>query len=160
MQPFNAQIEIIGVNPYVLLPDEVLAAIFKQAGKDKGNIPIRGTINETIFKQTLVKYCGAWRLYINTIMLKNSPKRIGEMVELSVEFDPEERTIKPHPKFVQALQANEKAATSFDSLRPSLKHEIVRYLASLKTESSVDRNVIKAISFLVGEGRFIGRDRP
>jgi Domain of unknown function (DUF1905) len=61
---FKATIDIIGVNPFVLLPDPVLKNIFKQAQKDKGPIPVRGTINGHPFIQTLVKYSGYWRLYI------------------------------------------------------------------------------------------------
>ena len=44
MLSFKANIEIIGINPYVLLPDKVLLALFKQAGKDKGPIPVKGKI--------------------------------------------------------------------------------------------------------------------
>jgi uncharacterized protein YdeI (YjbR/CyaY-like superfamily) len=160
MQKFKAEIQIIGINPYVLLPEEVLTDIFMQAGKNKGNIPIEGTINEKTYKQTLVKFKGLWRLYINTTMLKNSPKRIGEIVEISIQFDPVKRVIQPHPKFVKALKDNKEAEIIFDSLRPSLKLEIVRYISSLKTEESVDRNVPKAIDFLLGKGRFVGRAKP
>jgi hypothetical protein len=160
MQKFKAEIQIIGVNPYVLLPEEVLTDIFRQAGKDKGNIPIEGTINEKIYKQTLVKFKGLWRLYINTKMLKNSPKRIGEIVEIAVQFDPVKRVIEPHPKFIKALKENKEAEIIFDNLRPSLKLEIVRYISSLKTEESVDRNVPKAIDFLLGKSRFVGRAKP
>jgi uncharacterized protein YdeI (YjbR/CyaY-like superfamily) len=160
MQKFKAEIQIIGINPYVLLPEEVLTDIFMQAGKNKGNIPIEGTINEKTYKQTLVKFKGLWRLYINTTMLKNSPKRIGEIVEISIQFDPVKRVIQPHPKFVKALKDNKEAEIIFDSLRPSLKLEIVRYISSLKTEKSVDRNVPKAIDFLLGKGRFVGRAKP
>jgi uncharacterized protein YdeI (YjbR/CyaY-like superfamily) len=160
MQKFKAEIQIIGINPYVLLPEEVLTDIFMQAGKNKGNIPIEGTINEKTYKQTLVKFKGLWRLYINTTMLKNSPKRIGEIVEISIQFDPVKRVIQPHPKFVKALKDNKEAEIIFDSLRPSLKLEIVRYISSLKTEESVDRNVPKAIDFLLGKGKFVGRAKP
>ena len=157
---FKAEIEIIGVNPFVFLPDKVLTALFKQSGKDKGPIPIRGNINNAPYKQTLVKYRGAWRLYINTTMLKNSPKRIGETIELTIEFDPSDRTIKPPSKFTEALNENKIAKNAFQNLRPSLQLEIVRYIANLKTEESIDRNIIKAIRFLLGQGRFVGRDRP
>jgi hypothetical protein len=159
-QPIKAEIQLIGVNPYVLLPDEVLADIFKQAGKDKGSIQVKGTINGKPYLQTLVKFDGLWRLYINLKMLKNSPKRIGETIELTVAFDPGERTIEPHPKLTKALTENQQAKNVFDSLRPSLQHEIVRYIARLKSEESVDKNVVKAIDFLLGKGRFAGRNKP
>ena len=41
------------------VPDPILAEIFKQAGVDKGPIPIRGTLHGTPYQQTLVKYAGA-----------------------------------------------------------------------------------------------------
>src|ERR1700745_1811446 len=129
MNKFKANIEIIGINPFVFVPDRVLKNIFKQADKDKGPIPIRGTINDNPYRQTLVKYRDAWRLYINNSMLKNSPKRIGETVVIAVEFDPVNRNIKPHPKLVKALKENKEAKKIFDNLPPSRQNEIVRYIS-------------------------------
>lgn len=158
MNSFKANIEIIGINPFVAVPKAVLEDLFLQSGKDKGSIPIRGAINGKAYRQTLVKYSGEWRLYINTVMLPKSPQRIGEEVEISVEFDPSDRTIAPHPKLVQALKERPEANAVFTSLQPSLQNEIVRYIANLKTEESVERNVAKAIGFLLGKERFVGRD--
>jgi hypothetical protein len=159
MKTFKAPIEIIGINPFVFVPEAILQHIFKEAGKDRGHIPIRGAINGKPYKQTLVKYSGHWRLYINTVMLKDSPKRIGETIEISVAFDPVERTIKPHPRLVKALKANAVARKAFDALSPSRQKEIVRYISSLKTEESIDKNIKRAIEFLSGKGNFVGRDK-
>ncbi len=158
MLSFTAQIEIVGINPFVPLPDEVLAQLFIRAQKDKGPIPVKGFINDQFFLQRLIKFKGTWRLYINTSMLKNSPKRIGETIDIKIEYDPAERVITPHPKLVEALALNPKAKAVFDALTPSLQLEIVRYISRLKTEASVDKNLIKTIDFLLGKGRFIGRD--
>jgi hypothetical protein len=160
MHTFKAELKIIGINPYVEVPQKILAAVFKQAGKEKGKIPIRGTVNKLPYTQTLVKYLGEWRLYINTKMLKDSPKKIGTTITVSVEFDPSDRTITPHPKLIKSLEKNKKAKAVFDQLRPSLQHEIVRYIAHLKTEASIDKNITQAIDFLLGKGRWIGRDKP
>jgi hypothetical protein len=150
--------DIIGINPFVFVPDKILQAVFKQAGTDKGPIPIRGTINGDAYQQTLVKYSGHWRLYINTSMLKDSPKRIGETVTLALEFDPSDRTIEAHPMLLAALRKTPAAYDAFDKLSPSMQNEIVRYISGLKTEESVERNVTRAIHFLLGKGRFVGRD--
>ena len=83
-QKFKARIEIIGINPFVFVPAKILAEIFKQSGKNKGQIPVRGSVNRKAYKQTLVRYSGDWRLYINTTMLKDSPKRIGEIIEITI----------------------------------------------------------------------------
>lgn len=158
MHRFTAKLEIIGINPFVPVPENVLGALISAAGKNKGPIPIKGSINGVEFQQTLVKYQGAWRLYVNTNMLKNSPKRIGEVVQLIVFFDPSDRSIRPHPKLIQALEQNKQAKEKFDTLSPSLQKEIVRYISFLKTETSIDRNVAKAIDFLMDKGSFVGRN--
>ncbi len=160
MDQFSATIEIIGVNPFVFVPTPILQKIFKQAGKDKGPIPIKGTINDKPYKQTLLKYNGDWRLYINTTMLKNSPKLIGEIIDVTLSFDPESRDIQAPEPFVKALAANKKATAVFNSLPASRKLEIVRYLARLKTEEALEKNTTRAIRFLLGKERFVGRDKP
>ena len=160
MHEFPAELKIIDGNPFVDVPDEILSALFGEAEKSTSPIPIHGTLNSKPYRQTLMKYKGAWRLYVNMVMLHNSPRRIGEEVAVTVAYDPSDRTLEPHPKLVSALAENKMAQQMFDKLSPSLQHEIIRYIANLKTEKSVDRNVKRAISFLLGQERFIGRDSP
>lgn len=160
MKKFKATIDIIGINPFVFLPDTVLLYVFKQAQKDKGPIPVRGTIDGHTFIQTLVKYSGHWRLYINMAMVKAANKKVGDTIVLQIEFDPEERIIPVHPKLLQALKQNKKAKQVFDALRPSLQKEIIRYISYLKSEEAINKNVTRAIQFLLGKARFVGRDRP
>ncbi|MEQ1587613.1 MAG: DUF1905 domain-containing protein [Cyclobacteriaceae bacterium] len=160
MTKFIATIDIIGINPFVLLPESVLTKIFKQAQKDKGPIPVRGTIDGHPIIQTLVRYSGHWRLYINGPMLKASHKKVGDKVTLHIEFDPEVRSIPVHPKLTKALNKNKKAKRVFESLPLSRQKEIIRYIGFLKTEISVDRNVDRVIQFLSGKSRFVGRDKP
>ena len=160
MTKFRAKIEIIGVNPFVYLPDRVLRQIFAQAGKDKGKIPVKMKIDGHEFPQTLIKWSGAWRLYLNAPMRKAAQKDVGDTATFEVAFDPIARTVPMHSKFAKALRENKEAKKVFDGLRPSLQLEINRYINSLKTESSVDRNVTRAIQFLLGKERFVARDKP
>jgi hypothetical protein len=160
LNPFKATIDIIGVNPFVFVPSSILESIFKDAQKSKGPIPVSGTIDGHPFIQTLVKFKGDWRLYINGPMLKVSKKQVGDAIALSLQYDPKDRTIEMHPKLKKALEENEKASIIFQSLRPSLQKEIIRYISFLKTEHSVDKNVDRAIKFILGNECFIGRDKP
>jgi hypothetical protein len=157
MPTFKAVIEIIGINPFVFVPEKILAAVLQEAGKEKGPIPIKGLINKNPYRQTLVKYAGHWRLYINTIMLKDSPKRIGETVSISIAFDPDDRKLKMHPDLEKALSKNKTAKENFKKLPASRQHEIIRYISNLKTAESVERNITRAINFLSGNGSFVGR---
>ena len=157
MHSFKAIIQIIGINPFVFVPEKVLRSIFKKAGKDKGHIPVCGTVNGKPYTQTLVKYSGHWRLYINTTMLKDSPKHVGETIVLTISFDPADRSIAMHPKLENALKDGKAAKAVFDKLSPYRRKEIVRYIAALKTEESIERNVQRAIQSLLGNGSFAGR---
>jgi hypothetical protein len=160
LQKFKAGIEIIGINPFVFVPGKILKEIFRQAGKDKGYIPVRGSVNRKSYKQTLIKYSGDWRLYINTTMLKDSPKRVGEIIAVTIRHDPEDRTTQPHPAFAAALNEHKEAKKVFDALPASRKKEILRYISALKTPASVNKNIQRAIGFLTGDNRFVGRDKP
>ena len=157
MPTFKAVIEIIGINPFVFVPEKILAAVLQEAGKEKGPIPIKGLINKNPYRQTLVKYAGHWRLYINTIMLKDSPKRIGETITISIAFDTADRKLKMHAGLAKALATNKTANENFSKLPASRQQEIIRYISNLKTAESVERNVARAIAFLSGKGSFVGR---
>ena len=160
MHSFKAKLEKIGINPFVFISKHILDKLFADAGKDKGHIPVKGSINGKSFQQTLVRYSGEWRLYINTTMLKDSPKRIGESIEVKIQFDAANRTLHPHPKLLKALKADSIARKVFQELSPSKQKEIVRYIANLKSEEARARNIEKAIGFLKGRNRFIGRVKP
>lgn len=160
MKEFSAKIEIIGINPFVFIPNKVLTNIFEQAGKNKGKIPVRIKLEGCEFEQTLIKYNGHWRLYLNTTMRKSADKEIGQTARIKIEYDPSKREIPFHPKFRRALEENKNAKIIFDSLTPSLQKEILKYLSFLKTEESVNTNVKKAINFLLGKQKFIGREKP
>ena len=114
-------------------------------------------VNDIVYKQTLVKYSGEWRLYINNKMLKNSTQLIGKTIVISIEFDSSDRTIVSHPTLIKALNENLEAKEKFNSLPPYLQKEINRYISNLKSDYSIDRNVTKAINFLLGKDSFIGR---
>ncbi|SOD11278.1 YdeI/OmpD-associated family protein [Pedobacter xixiisoli] len=157
---FTAVLEIIGINPFVFIPEEILKQLFLEYGKDKGQIPVCGEINKKAYTQTLVKYQGEWRLYINTTMLKNSPKRIREEISIEIKVDTTDRTLTPPPKLVKALDENPTAKAIFEQLSPSKQKEIIKYISFLKSEKSIAENIEKTIGFLLGKNRFIGRDRP
>ncbi len=160
VESLRVELQIVDINPFVSLPEAVLADIFRQGGRNKSPIPVRGSINGRSYQQTLVRFRGAWRLYVNMEMLDDSPRRIGELVEVEVAYDPRERTIETHPKLAAALQENDHARKVFESLTPARRKEIIRYISNLKTDKAVNRNVDRAIGFLLGEQRFLGRDEP
>jgi hypothetical protein len=157
MKSFSAKIQIIGVNPYVLLPSELLRYIFQKAGKDKGAIPIKIKIGKHAFIQNLVKYSGKWRLYLNMPMRKYAGKDLGDIIDIQIDFDPKPRITPMHLKVKLALKENPAAKMAFEKLSPSRQKEILRYINFLKSEESVDKNIKRAIAHLIGKQSFVGR---
>jgi len=155
--PFSAKIHIIGINPYVLLPQVVLKYIFQKSEKDKGAIPVQLKIGGKNFIQTLVKYSGKWRLYLNGPMRKAAGKDVGDTIEIQIDLDIKPRTTPIHPKLKKAFKENPTAKKIFEKLSPSRQKEILRYINFLKSEESVDKNIKRAISHLEGNQSFVGK---
>jgi hypothetical protein len=155
---FRAKIFIIGINPYVLIPTAQLNHVFEIAGKNKGPIPVRGKLNGKPFIQTLVKYSGQWRLYLNDPMRKAGQCEVGDVASVHVTFDSRPRTTPMPPRLKAALEENKEAKSVFNKLAPHYQKEIKRYINGLKSAESIDRNVKKAIQHLLGKERFVGRN--
>ena len=159
MKPLSAKIQIIGVNPYVLLPYPILKYLFQKSGKDIGAIPVQLKIGGKDFIQNLVKYSGKWRLYLNGPMRKAAGKDVGDAIDIKIDFDPKPRTTQVHPKLKKAFKENPGAKKAFEKLSPSRQKEILRYINFLKSEEAVDKNVRRAIAHLTGSKPFVGREK-
>lgn len=166
MKTFSSKIAIINGNPYVRPPDVILMHVFKAFGKDKGPIPVRGTINGASYQQSLVKYLGDWRLYVNGIMAKSAGLTykgsitaiVGRIVTIGIEVDPSPLKYEMIPELKISLSQNTKAAAAFTSLTPGRKKEILRYFSWLKSEDAKKRNIDKVIEVLSGKKtRFMAR---
>lgn len=150
MAKFSSRIYVIGINPVVDPPDRILRAIFKEAGKDKGPIPVCGRLNGAEFIQTLVKFQGAWRLYINGVMLKDSGLAVGDRADIEIEYDPRPREVPMPAKLSAAFKKDSKAKAAFNALAPSRQKEILRYLGSLKSDEAIEKNVSRVLAQLTG----------
>lgn len=148
MPRFSATIHKIGINPVVDPPPEALEGVFEQANRSKGPIPVRGKLNGRPFMQTLVKFRGTWRLYINGPMLKESGLKVGDTAEIDLEYDPSPREVEMLDALVDAFSRDRFAREAFDRLTSSRQKEILRYLGSLKTEASLQKNVERVIQQL------------
>jgi hypothetical protein len=166
MLRFSETIRIIIGNPYVRPPERILKAIFKQAGKSTSPIPVRGTINGAPFQQSLVRYQGDWRLYVNIIMAKAGKmpfkKSIAEIVgrkaAFELEFDTEPRSYGMVSFLQRALAKDESAHAAWKKLPPSRQKEVLRYFSGLKSDEAKRRNLDKLIQALTApETRFMAR---
>jgi hypothetical protein len=151
VQIFTAKIYKLGINPAVDPPNDVLDSLFESAGKDKGPIPVYGMIDGADFTQTLVKFQGKWRLYVNGEMLRASGAKIGDEIRVEIEFDSRPREVSMPARLREALKLDKRAKIAFAELTPSRQKEIFKYINSLRTEASIARNVEKILQQLKGK---------
>lgn len=87
MLVFIQKIEMTGINPSVQIPDKVMLQLFKQAGRDKGPIPVSGMIEGKPFNQKIIKYQGSWRMYLNTAIRQASHVKVGDSITIALVYD-------------------------------------------------------------------------
>jgi hypothetical protein len=162
MLRFKAEIQIIGINPYV----SVSAVRAKKLRTDwRKPMPVLVRVNGEPKKAWKINMMpvgdGSFYLYLHETVRKASKTGVGDKVEVEVEFDCE---YKSGPDampgwFRSALNKNAKAKKAWSALPPSRQKEIVRYLARLKSPEAQQRNLEKAIAMLEEKkGRWMGRD--
>jgi len=128
----------------------VLSAVFEQAGRSRSPVPVKGTLDGKAFRQTLVKYRGVWRLYLNTPMRRAAGVDVGDVVKVTLAFDSSDRTIPMNPALAAALARTSGARAAFEALPPSRKKEINRYLNALKTAEALSRAMTNVLALLCG----------
>lgn len=151
MKVFKAKIAIIGINPYVFIPEKVLQRIFKEAAKEKSPIPVKGLLNGKPFLQTLVRYQGHWRLYLNTPMREATNLEVGDIAKIEISYNPTPRVPRLSSELTNALKKSKKARDAFSKLPPSHQNEIHRYLHGVKTSATLQRNIKYVMQYLQGE---------
>jgi hypothetical protein len=151
MHTFSAKVGRSEINPFVQVPDDILLKLQQAAKKEKGPVPVKGTLQGKPFLANVVRYRGLWRLYLNTEMRRAANVDVGDQVTVRVQFDHAPRPVPMPPEFELALAENKQAKEAFEKLTPSRQKEILRYLNSLKQSETLERNIEKAIGFLRGE---------
>lgn len=131
------------------MPNRIVEDLLKAARKTKGSIPVKGKLNATDFKTTVMKYRGAYRLYLNTRMRFDSDTKVGDTVKIVLSFDPEPRTYPLPKELEEVLRQNAKAQAAWEKQPYSHKKEFLSYLNSLKTKESLMQNVNKIIRVLL-----------
>jgi signal recognition particle GTPase len=86
-------------------------------------------------------------------------KRIGETVDIFIEYDDSDRKISMHPDLEKAINENPVALKNFEKLIPSRKSELIKYINNLKTEKAFREIFRKSFSICMekqtfSEGKF------
>jgi hypothetical protein len=145
---FSAVVHKVGINPCVDVPASVVSDLMRSASKKAGPVPVVGKVDETPLTATVVKYQGAWRLYLNAEMRRAAGVDVGDEVELFLRFDPRPRILPVPAALRSALRTTPAAKAKWQQLAPSHRREYLAYLNSLKTKESLERSVEKTLRSL------------
>ena len=140
---FTAVIYKVGINPCVDVPEKIT----RNLHPTKGYIPIKGKINQHLFKQTLVAVKnGPFRLYVNGPMMKGAVVKVGDTAKFTIEQDESlpAKSVSMNSKLKERLEET-KLNAAYNALIPSRQKEINKYLNHLKTDDALERNIEKVI---------------
>lgn len=160
---FRAKIKLRGINPHVMVSRA--RALRIQADRKKP-MPVLVQVNGQPDPASPVNLMpagdGSFYLYLDGVVRKASGTAVGDTVEVSIAFDRNYRSGPQHdmlPAFAARLDADPLAKARWEGLAPSLRKEVLRYLANLKSDAARQRNVERAIRVLTGaKERFLARE--
>ncbi|HLJ70582.1 MAG TPA: YdeI/OmpD-associated family protein [Roseiarcus sp.] len=160
---FRSIIQLNKINPYVLVSAD-RATRLKQGWRKPMPVlvQVNGEPNPPWRVNMMPVGDGSFYLYLHGAVRKASTTAVGDEVEISLSFDKSYRGGPIHEapaEFAARLSAEPKAQAAWRKLPPSRQKEILRYLATLKSDAAKTRNVERAIRVLSGsKERFLARD--
>lgn len=104
---------------------------------------------------------GSFYLYLNGPLRAASGTAVGDRATAELAFDASYRGGPTHrmpPSLRAAMRTDPTAHQAWKALTPSRRKEILRYLATLRSEGARERNVAKVLTMLKSpRGYFLGR---
>jgi len=135
---FSGKLYRVGLIRYVDVPAEVSRAI----GEGAVHVPVVGEVEGVPLRSTLVsRGGGSYRLAIHGEIRKKLRIDTGAAVEIVLQRDEESREPALPPALVFALRNSRKAQVAFRQMTTALRWQIVRYLTSVKQQSTLERRV-------------------
>src|SRR5665213_4414850 len=137
---FSALVKIFGVNPYVIVSAARAAKLRPGRKAMPVLVRINGEPQEPWRINLMPRGDGSFYLYLHGAVRKASQTKIGDRVEVELEFDNAYRNGPIHPMpawFRAALAKNSSAKKAWMALIPSRKKEVLRYFAGLKSPEAV-----------------------
>jgi Domain of unknown function (DUF1905)/Bacteriocin-protection, YdeI or OmpD-Associated len=139
---FSAKIYKIGIIRFVDVPPGVSRMI----GEGSAHVAVKGEIEGIPVQTTLVsRGQGCYRLAIHGNIRKRLRIDAGAVVECAIERDESSREPLLPPSLILALRNAPKAQASFRQMSTALRRQIVRYLVSVKQQSTLERRVSKMV---------------
>jgi len=122
----------------------------------RARVPIRGTINGFPFRSSLMP-CGNTRMMpVNMKLREGAGVKPGDMVEVVMERDLEERTVEAPPELAKELKKSKTARERWEQLAFTHKKEMAISISGAKQEETKKRRLLKVMEVLKTGAKWMG----
>lgn len=154
---FSARIYRVGLIRFVDVPADISGAL----GDSLPHVAVKGEVEGLPFRSTLVsRGKGCYRLAIHGDIRKKLRVDTGAVLEIALERDEESREPVLPPALVLALRNSSKAQAAFRNMTTALRRQVLRYLTSVRQQSTLERRVAKFVRVLELRNRAPKRTMP
>lgn len=144
-QVFSGKIYKVGLIRYVDVPADVSRTL----GRGEAHVPVTGEVDGVGIRTTMVsRGRGCYRIAIHGEIRKKLRADTGALVEVAIERDEESREPVLPPALVLALRNAPGAQAEFRGMTTAFRRQIVRYITSVKQQSTLERRVATMVRLL------------
>ncbi len=122
----------------------------------RARVPIRGTINGFAFRSSLMPCGNARMMPVNQALCRGAGVAPGDVVDVVMERDDEERTVEAPPELKKELAKSKKAQARWDELAFTHKKEIAIAISGTKQEETKKRRLAKVMEILKTGAKWTG----
>lgn len=122
----------------------------------RARVPIRGTINGFPFRSSLMPCGNARMMPVNKTLCQGARVQPGDFVEVVIERDNEERTVKSPPELQKQLAKSKAAQTNWEKMSFTNKKEMANAISGAKREETKERRLAKVMEVLKSGAKWTG----
>jgi hypothetical protein len=124
----------------LIAPFDVMEAFGTRA-----RVPVRGTIDGSPYRSSLMPMDGCHRMVVNRQMRERAGVKAGHTVTVVMERDEVERTVTLPSQLKKQLARNRTARANWDKLPFTHKKEMVRLITEAKQEQTRERRLSRVM---------------
>ena len=122
----------------------------------RGRVPVRGTINGFPFRSSLMPCGGPHMMPVNKALCRGAGAGPGDIVEVVMERDVEERTVEAPPELKKKLAKNKAAQANWEKMSFTNKKEMANCIREAKQEETRVRRLAKVMGILKSGEKWTG----
>jgi hypothetical protein len=129
--------------------------VYKTFGT-RGRVAVRGTVNGFAFRSSLMPMGGCHMIAVNRTMRAGAKAKAGDVVDVVLERDDEERTVEVPTLLAKELAKSETAAANWDKHSYTNRKEMARSITDVKQEETRLRRLAKVMDVLKNGKKWTG----